>query len=259
MIGAGDRIVRSALATMSTLESILGDISGLTPAGILLMALAGLLVGVAPSSYPLLAAAAGFSASGQAATRRRTRYRGVLLASGFVLGVALVDAVLGALFGLFGFGVMRVLSPYMAHTYFLLSAVLLVLGLAMLRVIRINLRLVYASPRAADSFGAAVLLGIPFGLSTCPACTPLLLPVLMTAAGSGDAAMGAALLFVFGVARGVPILLVGAATGLLTRLGSAMLWVPRIERAAGIILLIATAAFAYQGGVYAGWLPRIEV
>ncbi len=241
---------------MTTLEPILGDISGLTPTGVLLMALAGLLVGVAPSSYPLLAAAAGFSAGGQAAAGRATRRRGVLLAGGFVLGVALVDAVLGALFGLFGFAVLRVLSPYMAHTYFLLSLVLLFLALALLRVVRVNLRLFYASPRAVNSFGAAFLLGIPFGLSTCPACTPLLLPVLMTAAGSGDAAMGAALLFVFGIARGVPILLVGAATGLLTRLGSAMLWVPRIERAAGIILLIAAAAFAYQGGVYAGWLPR---
>ncbi len=242
---------------MTTLESILGDISGLTPTGLLLMALAGLLVGVAPSSYPLLAAAVGFSAGGQAASKRATRYRGVLLASGFVLGVALVDAALGALFGLFGFAVMRALSPFMAHTYFLLSLVLLFLGLAMLRIIRLNLRLLFASPRPVDSFGAAFLLGIPFGLSTCPACTPLLLPVLMTAAGSGDAAMGASLLFIFGIARGVPILLVGAATGMLTRLGSAMLWVPRIERVAGVLLLIAAGAFAYQGAVYAGWLPRI--
>jgi len=240
---------------MDALESVLGNISGLTPAGLALMALAGLLVGIAPSSYPLLAAAAGFSAGGQAV---RPKYnRGILLAAGFVLGVALVDAVLGALFGLFGFAVLRVLSPYMAHTYLVLSILLLLLGLAMLRVIRINLRLLYASPRAVGSFGAAFLLGIPFGLSTCPACTPLLLPVLITAAGSGDAAMGAVLLSVFGLARGIPILIVGAATELLSRLGAAMLWIPRIERGAGILLLIAAAAFAYQGGVYAGWLPRL--
>lgn len=243
---------------MDALESILGDISGLTPAGVALMALAGLLVGIAPSSYPLLAAAAGFSAGGQAAAVRPKYNRGILLAAGFVLGVALVDAALGALFGLFGFAVLRVLSPYMAHTYVVLSIVLLLLGLAMLRVIRVNFRFVYATPRAVNTFGAAFLLGIPFGLSTCPACTPLLLPVLMTAAGSGDAAMGAALLFVFGIAPGIPILLVGAATGLLNRLGSAMPWVPRIERAAGIMLLIAAVAFAYQAGVYAGWLPRVE-
>jgi len=242
---------------MSGLESILGEITGLTPAGIGLMALAGFLVGVAPSSYPLLAAAVGFSAGGQAGLARPTRNRAVMLASGFVLGVALVDGALGALFGVFGFAVLRVLSPYMAHTYLLLSLVLLFLGLALLRVIRVRFRLLYASPRAVESFGAAFLLGIPFGLSTCPACTPLLLPVLMTAAGSGDALMGAALLFVFGIARGVPILLVGMAAGLLTRLGSAMLWVPRIEHAAGVLLLIAAAAFAYQAAVYAGWLPRI--
>ncbi len=242
---------------MTEIEAILGQIAGLTPASIMLMAFAGVVVGIAPSSYPLLAVAAGFSAGGQAAVAARTRYRGIYLASGFVLGVALVDAALGALFGLFGFAVLRIISPYMPHTYFVLAAILLFLGLAMLRVIRINMRILYASPRSAGSFGAALLLGIPFGLSTCPACTPLLLPVLMTAAGSGDAVMGSLLLFVFGVARGLPILVVGAAAGVLTRLGSAMLWVPFIERAGGLLLLIAAAAFAYQAGIYAGWLPRI--
>ncbi len=240
-----------------SLESIVGDISGLTPASILLMALAGLLVGIAPGSYPLLAAAAGLAAGSYPDDETRLRNRGFYLASGFVLGIALVDAALGALFGLFGFVILRALAAFMAPVYFLLALALVVLGLALLRVIRLRLRLLYASPRPVNGFGAAFLLGIPFGLSTCPACTPLILPVLMAAAGSGDALMGAALLFVFGLTRGVPILIVGAATKSLARLPSVMMWVPRVERIGGVLLFVAAAAFAYQGGVYAGWLPPL--
>lgn len=220
------------------------------------MALVGLLVGVAPGSYPLLATAAGLVA-GQKEPGGARRFRGLYLATGFVLGVAAVDAVFGALFGAFGFLVLRVLSPLMAYVYLGLAALLVVLGLVLLRVIRINLRLLYATPRPVGGFGAAFLLGIPFGLTTCPACTPLILPVLMGAATTGDVAMGALLLFVFGLARGVPILVVGAAAGVLMRMQRLMFLVPRIERIGGILLLLAAAAFAYQGGVYAKFWPPL--
>jgi cytochrome c-type biogenesis protein len=241
---------------MCGVEALVGQVDALTPAGIALMALVGLLVGVAPGSYPLLATAAGLAAARPDGAGPR-RWRGLYLAAGFVLGIALVDALFGALFGAFGFLVLRILSPLMVYVYFALALLLVFLGLALLRVIRVNARLLYATPKAVSGFWAAFLLGIPFGLTTCPACTPLILPVLMGAATSGDIAMGAMLLFIFGLARGVPILVVGSAAGVLVRMHRIMFLVPRIERAGGILLLIAAAAFAYQGGVYARLLPPL--
>lgn len=242
---------------MFGLESLADGISSLNPTAVALMALVGLLVGVAPGSYPLLAAAAGLVAGQRQEGAQPNRFRGLFLSAGFTLGIATVDAVFGALFGAFGFLILRILSPLMVYAYLALSLVLAFLGLALLRVVRVNLRLLYATPRAVSSFWAAFFLGIPFGLSTCPACTPLILPVLMTAAGTGDVWMGGLLLFVFGLARGIPILAVGAVAGALTRMNRFMFWVPRIERTGGVLLLIAAIAFAYQAGVYATLLPRI--
>ena len=39
----------------------------------------------------------------------------------------------------------------------------------------------------------------------CPACTLLLLPVVAAAAATADPVMGAVLMFLFGLARGIPI------------------------------------------------------
>lgn len=241
---------------MFGVETALSEVTGLTSTAILLMAFAGLVVGIAPSSFPLMAAAVGFAAGGQSAAPAGG-LRGFWLSTGFVLGVALVDALLGALFGLFGFLILRALAAVMVYAYFGLSLILLLLGLALLGVIRVNIRLLYAAPRAVGGFWPAFLLGIPFGLSTCPACTPLVLPVLMTAAGSSDFWTGGVLLFVFGLARGIPIIVVGTATHVFARMHRMMFWVPRIERVAGVLLLIAAAAFGYQAGVYAGFLPPI--
>ncbi len=94
------------------LDSLVQDIAILSPMSVLLMAAAGLVVGIAPGSYPLLAVGAGLSAGSKpagAAARSRTLF----LAGGFVLGIALVDAVMGGLFGLVGFVVLRSLAALM--------------------------------------------------------------------------------------------------------------------------------------------------
>jgi len=100
--------------------------------------------------------------------------------------------------------------------------------------------------------------GIPFGLSTCPACTPMVLPVLGAAAASGEAWVGAALLFTFGVARGVPLLVAGAVTDAAMHLRHVTAWVPRIERAGGVLLLLAALYFLYQSVAATGMVPPLE-
>ena len=82
---------------------------------------------------------------------------------------------------------------------------------------------------------------------------------MFAAASTGDALMGGALLLVFGLARGIPIVAVVGAADLLPRLFPIALWMPRIERIAGVLLLVASAAFGYQAGVYAGWLPPLSM
>lgn len=244
---------------MPDIAAAVGAIDGVTLTAIAVMVLAGLVVGIAPGSYPLAAVAVGFAAADGAHTQKTAASTAFRLSLGYVLGIVTIDAALGALFGLVGFMVLGALVAVMAYAYFGLSALLVIAGLALLRVIQIRFRLFSVTPRSAKTFGEAYGLGLAFGLTTCPACTPLILPVLIGASTTGDMLMGGALLLAFGLGRGVPILIAGTVAGRLARwteLMHATLW---FEKIVGIVLLVAAAWFAYQGAIYAGWVAPAAV
>ncbi len=223
-----------------------------------LVALAGLIMGFAPSSLPLVSVVVGSIAGRGPAEATPAARRGLLFAGGFVLGIATIDAAIGGLFGFVGDVVIRALAGSLAITNLVLAALLIAMGLALLRVIHVPWLRLQARPREVSSFGGAYALGIPFGLSTCPACTPMVLPVLGAAAASGQAWVGAALLFTFGVARGVPLLVAGAVTDAAMHLRRVTAWVPRIERAGGVLLLLAAFYFLYQSAAAIGLVPPLE-
>jgi cytochrome c-type biogenesis protein len=239
---------------MIELEPLLQDITALTPLAVALVALAGLVVGIAPSSFPLISVAAGLAAGQGAAASSKRHIEGMWLSMGFVFGIATVDAVLGALFGFAGFAVLRVLASYLAIAYGLLAAILTMTGLALLRVIHIVIPVMTPSAKPTASFLGSYLLGLPFGLSTCPACTPLLLPVVAAAATTADPVMGAVLMATFGIARGVPIVVAGTLAGSLPHLRRTHGFILWVERTAGALLLAAALYFLYQAAFYAGWL-----
>jgi cytochrome c-type biogenesis protein len=239
---------------MTEIEVLLQDISALTPFAVALVAFAGVVVGVAPSSFPLLSVAAGLAASQSAANRNRQRLQGLRLAAGFALGIATVDTLIGALFGLMGLAVLKVLVSFLGVAYALIAIVLTVIGLALLRVVHIAIPALAPAAESDRSFLRSYLLGLPFGLSTCPACTPLMLPVVGAAAFSADPVLGAVLMLTFGLARGVPIVLAGAAAGALAHLRSTGPFIRWVERVGGTLMLVVAAYFFYQAAIYAGWL-----
>lgn len=238
---------------MIEIEPLMEQITALTPYAVGLVALAGLIVGIAPSSFPLISVAAGLATGQGTASSGAWRIQGLWLSAGFVLGIVTVDAMLGATFGLVGFGVLRVLARYLALTYLLLAVVLVVVALTLLRAIHIVIPTLVPSPKPVRSFFGSYLLGLPFGLSTCPACTPLLLPVV-AAAGTADPLMGGVLMATFGLARGVPIMVAGTAAGTLTHLRRTRGFVLWAERVGGAFMLAAAVYFLYQAAFYGGWL-----
>jgi cytochrome c-type biogenesis protein len=239
---------------LTDLEPLLQNVTAMTPVTIALVALAGLVVGIAPSSFPLMSVAAGLAPGRGATDTAHRRVEGFWLSAGFALGIATVDAVLGALFGLAGFAVLRVLASFLAIAYGLLGIILAVTGLALLRVIHIAIPVLVPSPKPTRTFVRSYLLGLPFGLSTCPACTPLLLPVVVAAASTADPVLGAALMFTFGLARGIPVVAAGTAAGTLAHLRRTRAFVRWAERAGGVLMLAAALYFLYQAAVFAGWL-----
>ena len=237
---------------MPDLESLLQNLNSLTPLAVGVVVVAGLLVGIAPSSFPLLSVAAGLAAGQMDAGKRRIA--GLWLSAGFALGIATVDAVVGFLFGLAGFAVMRVLASLLAVAYGVLAVLLTVTALALLRIIRMTIPVLVPSPKPAQSFFKSYIVGLPFGLSTCPACTPLVLPVVAAAAATADPIMGAVLMFTFGLARGVPIVITGTIAGNLFHAKSTRAFIRWAERIGAALMLGAAAYFARQAALYAGWL-----
>lgn len=235
-----------------TITTWLNQASGISALVLAAAALAGLLVGIAPSSLPLYSVVGGY-VGGQASGRAK----GLLLSAGFILGQATVDAGIGILFGFLGLTVVITIARNLALTNLLIAAILVVLGLALLRKIHIVLPVLHPEARRVDSFAAAYALGVPFGFTTCPACTPMVLPVLGAAAATGSPWLGGLLLFVFGLARGVPLLVVGAAAQAVKRVPRFTLWVSTIERGGGILLLLAALFFLYQSAAYWGLVPPL--
>lgn len=239
---------------MTGIETLLQDIGGLTPLTVALVALAGLIVGIAPSSFPLIAVATGLGTGEGLARTDDRRLQGLWLASGFALGIATVDAVLGALFGLAGFAALRVLNSAMAYVYGLLAIILALTGAALLRFIHITIPVFRPAWRPARTFIGSYALGLPFGLSTCPACTPLLLPVAVAASASADPVTGMVLMGGFGLARGVPIVIAGTTAASLAHLKHRRGFVLWTERVGGGLLIAAAAYFAWQAVLFSGWL-----
>jgi len=223
---------------------------------VLIVAAAGLLMGFAPSSLPMYSVVVG-SVAARTAESIGAR-RGLLFALGFVLGLASADALIGALFGLFGQAVIAALAGQLGVMNLLIGALLALIGLALLRAIRVPWLRINAQPRELKSFGGAFALGVPFGFSTCPACTPMTLPILGAAAATGSLWLGAALMFVFGLARGAPLLVAAVATDMVKLVPRFAPVIPRIEFAGGLLVLLAAAYFFYLSAFYAGLAPAVE-
>jgi cytochrome c-type biogenesis protein len=88
----------------------LDQVSPTSPVAFGLVALAGLVMGVAPSSLPLISAVIGTVAARSEAQAEVARWETLSFPAGFVLGIATVDAMVGALFGFVGFLVIQVLA-----------------------------------------------------------------------------------------------------------------------------------------------------
>jgi len=80
----------------------------------------------------------------------------------------------------------------------------------------------------------------------------MILPILGAAAATGEPWLGAGLLFVFGLARGAPLVLAGTAAGMVKHVRWAATWAPTVERAGGVLLLLAAIYFVYESAAFAG-------
>ncbi len=210
----------------------------MSPFALVLAAAAGLLLALTPSVLAMVPVVMGYVASESEMSRGQAAGRSFA----FLLGSATTFGAYGLVFGWAG----SQLAPlFGSNGYLLAGMVLIVLGVWLIGKWQLRLPMLAAPERTVHSLPGAFLLGLPFGLigSACPCSIPIVLAMLLYAGSVGSPWFGAVLLFVFAFVRGLPIVLAGTFTGLLTELRAFSKWRPWLERGSGIGFILLGVVF----------------
>jgi cytochrome c-type biogenesis protein len=238
--------------------------SGLSPLLLAAALGAGLISFISPCVLPLVPAYLGFitGLSADELKEAHGQRRLNVLAQGFlfVLGLALIFAVLGATATVLGQTLLQNLSVVTKVA----GAVVIVFGLHMLGVLRMPVlyRTLRISPIAAPTSGGYVgsfMLGLAFGAGWTPCIGPFLTGVLGLAASESTVAEGVVLLLVYALGLGVPFVAAALAVERSMSMVKAIRpWLGKIERASGVVLiLMGVLLFTDRFTLITIWLTRV--
>lgn len=195
--------------------------------------LGGIVTSIGPCNVAMIPLVIGFvGGSGQLG-----RGRSLALSLTFAVGLAITFMLLGLVASLVG-GLMGGTSRVW---YYVVAAICVIIGLSMLGVFR--LPEVPGAARLRErvqlrGIPGALVLGLVSGLVASQCATPVLAAILTyVMSQDGALAYGAALLFVYALGRGVPIVLAGTFAGALKQLQALGRWSPAIERVSGVIII----------------------
>src|SRR5438105_1760262 len=177
---------------------------------------AGMISFVSPCVLPLVPAYLGFI-TGRSADElqgARGQARVMILTQGlaFVLGLAVIFALLGASASILG----QMLLQNQERLYQVGGVIVVVFGLQMLGITRISLlartaRVAEVTPNVQRSHLGAFAMGLAFGAGWTPCVGPFLAGLLGLASQQQTVGAGVLLLLIYALGLGVPFLLAGLA------------------------------------------------
>jgi thiol:disulfide interchange protein DsbD len=215
----------------------------------------GVLTSLTPCIYPMIpitvsivgGQTARSDAEGGAA---QSRWRTVALTLSYVVGLALVFALLGLVAGLSGtlFGSIST-NPWL---YFAMANLLILFALAMLDVlpVRVPQVVLQRASEAGRSGGVAgsFAMGAVSGLVAAPCGAPVMAAVLTWVSLTKSAFLGFIYLFVFSLGMTTLLVVVGLSTGLLTRLPRAGVWMIWVKRGFALVMLAVAEYYLIKMG-----------
>jgi cytochrome c-type biogenesis protein len=168
----------------------------------------GLCTSLNPCAYPMMGAVTAYVWANGA----RVAWRSALLAAVFLLGLATVYCVLGALGSLLA----PLLGLSKVHWSWIAGGVCIAAGALMAEVIHLELPAFSAVSRfwaRLKGIPGAFVLGVLMGIVATPCATPPLAAILSIAAAKQAVLLGALLMFVYAIGHGLPAIVVGLAAG----------------------------------------------
>jgi cytochrome c-type biogenesis protein len=221
------------------------DFSGLSDAlansplsAIPLLFLGGLLTSLTPCVYPMIPITVALVGQ-ESLGAKASKWRPLLLTLSYVVGLAIVYAILGVIAGMSGsiFGSISS-NPWL---YFLQANVLLLAGLFMLDVFTFTLptsTLEWASRVGSGGhYGGAFAMGSVSGLVAAPCGAPVMAAVLTWVTRTQSAVLGFIYLFVFSLGMCAVLVLVGVSSGSVSKMPRAGAWMLRVKRFFGFVML----------------------
>jgi cytochrome c-type biogenesis protein len=208
--------------------------------GYMLVFLGGLVTSLGPcnlATVPLIIAYVG-------GTNDLPRGRSFALSSAFALGLAITFTLLGVGAALIG----GLVGANNRWWYYLVAAICFLIGLNLLGVLQISLPTWFGGLReriGIKGVPGALALGLVSGLVASQCATPVLAAILTLVMAKGALAYGAALLFIYALGRGAPVVLAGTFTGALKQLQSLGQWSALIEKASGAIIILVGFYFLW--------------
>lgn len=201
----------------------------------------GLLLALTPCVFPMIPILAGMlTRSGEALTWRRS----LMLTGSYVLAMAGAYGLIGAVAGWSGANLQSALQTPLALG--VMAAIFVALALSMFGLFDLALPAGFSARLAGrgggGSISGAAVLGFGSALIVGPCVTPPLAGAMLYAATTGDAATGAAALFMLGLGMGLPLMLVGLfGASLLPRGG---VWLEQAKKGFGVVFLAVAILLA---------------
>ncbi|WP_224786288.1 protein-disulfide reductase DsbD [Pandoraea fibrosis] len=174
------------------------------------------------------------------AGQEASRGKAIRLAVAYVLGMAVVNTVIGVAAGVLGQGLIAFLqAPWVLALFALL---MVILSLSMFGMYEIQLPSGWrariddaARKQKSGQWIGAAMMGVLSGLIVSPCVTAPLAAALAFIAKTGDAVFGGATLFALSLGMGLPlVILAGGGGALLPRAGA---WMDGVKRFFGFLLL----------------------
>ncbi len=229
----------------------------------------GLALNLTPCVYPLIPITVSYFANQSTGKISRS----FVLALFYVLGIALTYSILGVVAANTGSLLGSALQNPLVLIFIALVLFALSLSMFGLYEIRVPQSLASIGGKSRQGILGALFMGLTVGIIAAPCIGPFVLSLLIFVGEQGNPILGFWLFFTLALGLGVPFLILGTFSGMISGMPRSGVWMVWVRKLFGVILIGMAVYFLealvpariYQyvlavlliaGGVYLGWIEK---